>query len=90
MSDPSTKVEAYFEGAENVFEDARVNFNSKKSTDLLLCFDYVKRKNIQNVNEAFDYLRFTAKENDLICVLGSHYFGPHIYKELNKSFANKE
>ena len=32
LSDPSTKVEAYFEGAENVFEDARVNFNSKKIT----------------------------------------------------------
>ena len=30
LSDPSTKVEAYFEGAENVFEGAQVNFNSKK------------------------------------------------------------
>ena len=30
LSDPSTKVEAYFEGAENVFEGAEVNFNSKK------------------------------------------------------------
>ena len=29
-------------------------------------------------------------ENDLICVLGSHYFGPYIYDEINKSFANKE
>ena len=30
LSDPSTKVEAYFEGADNVFEGAEVNFNSKK------------------------------------------------------------
>ena len=30
LSDPSTKVEAYFEGADNVFEGAQVNFNSKK------------------------------------------------------------
>ena len=30
LSDPSTKVEAYFEGADNVFQDAKVNFNSKK------------------------------------------------------------
>ena len=30
LSDPSSKVEAYFEGAENVFDGAEVNFNSKK------------------------------------------------------------
>ena len=30
LSDPSTKVEAYFEGADNVYEGAKVNFNSKK------------------------------------------------------------
>ena len=30
LSDPSTKLEAYFEGADNVFEGAEVNFNSKQ------------------------------------------------------------
>ncbi|MFL2814969.1 MAG: flagellar hook-basal body complex protein [Candidatus Puniceispirillales bacterium] len=30
LSDPSTKVEAYFEGADNVFEGSKVNFNSRK------------------------------------------------------------
>ncbi len=30
LSDPSTQVEAYFEGATNVFEGSKVNFNSKK------------------------------------------------------------
>jgi len=30
LSDPSTKVEAYFEGADNVFDGALVNFNSRK------------------------------------------------------------
>ena len=30
MYDPSTTVEAFFEGAQNVYEDAPVNFASKK------------------------------------------------------------
>ena len=30
MYDPSTNVEAFFEGSQNVYEDAPVNFASKK------------------------------------------------------------
>ena len=64
--------------------------SSKKSEEMLHYFDCEKGKNIQNVKEALTYLISTATQNDLICVLGSHYFGPYIYKEVNKSFANKD
>jgi len=63
---------------------------SKRSQEILKYFDFSKRTNIQNIKKAFAYLAHHTEENDLICVLGSHYFGPYIYDAINKSFANKE
>ena len=63
---------------------------SKKCGDFLQFFDISKRKSIKHVGDAFTYLQNNAQKNDIICVLGSHFFGPYIYEQFNKSFAYKE
>ena len=56
----------------------------KKIAKLFFHSNVLYNKNIESV---FIDIRKKTTDKDLICILGSHYFGPHIYKAFNKSFA---
>ena len=61
----------------------RQNLDCKK---LAHYFNNSKVSHNHNIKEVFNIAKKQDKET-LICIIGSHYFGPHISKFYNKSFA---
>ena len=57
---------------------------SNKLVDL---FDSTKATQNKNIKNVFKQIVENKDSNQLICIIGSHYFGPHINELYNKSFA---
>ena len=49
-------------------------------------FNSPKAKKYSNINKVFEKIKKTSNKN-LICIIGTHYFGPFIKDLYNKSFA---
>ena len=62
----------------------------KKSMNCIFLTKQFKTTKASYILHAGDAIQQAIKDignNDLLCIIGSHYFGPHIKNVLNKTFA---
>jgi len=60
---------------------------SMSAESLALLFNSHKTKHNYSINAAFKKIKGITEKKHLICIIGTHYFGPFIHNLYNKSFA---